>query len=41
VAGLLSSIVLGLGCVPALVGPDRRALHDRVAHTRVIALRSA
>ena len=39
-AGLLSSIALGLGFVPALFG-DRRALHDRLARTRVVALRSA
>ena len=39
-AGLLSSITLGLGFIPALLG-DRRALHDRIAHTRVVALRSA
>jgi hypothetical protein len=30
-------VTLGLGFVPALVGADRRALHDRLAHTRVIA----
>lgn len=40
-AGLLSAIALGLGFLPALLGADRRALHDRVAHTRVVALRSA
>ena len=32
---------LGLGLVPALVDPDRRALHDRVAHTHVVDLPSA
>jgi uncharacterized RDD family membrane protein YckC len=32
---------LGLGLIPALVGPDRRALHDRVAHTHVVELPSA
>ena len=32
---------LGLGLIPALIGPDRRALHDRVAHTHVIDLPSA
>jgi uncharacterized RDD family membrane protein YckC len=32
---------LGLGLIPALVGPDRRALHDRVAHTHVVDLPSA
>ena len=40
-AGLLSAVLLGLGFVPALFGADRRALHDRVARTRVIALPSA
>ena len=32
---------LGMGLIPALIGPDRRALHDRVAHTHVIDLPSA
>jgi uncharacterized RDD family membrane protein YckC len=32
---------LGLGLIPALLGPDRRALHDRVAHTHVVELPSA
>jgi uncharacterized RDD family membrane protein YckC len=32
---------LGLGLIPALIGPDRRALHDRVAHTHVVDLPSA
>ena len=32
---------LGLGLIPALVDPDRRALHDRVAHTHVVDLPSA
>jgi uncharacterized RDD family membrane protein YckC len=40
-AGVLSSVTLGLGFVPALIGSERRALHDRVAGTRVVALRSA
>jgi uncharacterized RDD family membrane protein YckC len=39
-AAAASSLLLGLGFVPALMGTDRRALHDRVAHTRVVALRS-
>jgi uncharacterized RDD family membrane protein YckC len=39
-AGVLSSLTLGLGFVPALTG-SRRALHDRVAGTRVVALPSA
>ena len=38
-AGALSFLLLGLGFVPALFG-DRRALHDRLAGTRVIRLRS-
>jgi uncharacterized RDD family membrane protein YckC len=40
-AGLVSAIPLGLGFLPAFLGPDRRALHDRLAHTRVIAHKSA
>jgi uncharacterized RDD family membrane protein YckC len=40
-AGLLSSIPFGLGFLPALLWSDRRALHDRVAQTRVIAQRSS
>jgi uncharacterized RDD family membrane protein YckC len=40
-AGVLSVVPLGLGFLPALFGSDRRALHDRVARTRVIALKSA
>jgi uncharacterized RDD family membrane protein YckC len=39
--GALSLLSLGLGLIPALVAPDRRAFHDRVAHTRVVALPSA
>jgi len=31
-----SALVLGLGFLPALVGRDRRTLHDRIAGTRVI-----
>ena len=38
-AGALSFLLLGVGFVPALFG-DRRALHDRLAGTRVIRLRS-
>jgi len=30
-----SVLALGVGFVPALVG-DERALHDRLAHTRVV-----
>jgi uncharacterized RDD family membrane protein YckC len=38
-ATLLSLMLFGLGFVPALFG-DRRALHDRLAGTRVVRLRS-
>jgi uncharacterized RDD family membrane protein YckC len=33
---LLSALPAGLGFAPALLGPDHRALHDRLAHTRVV-----
>jgi uncharacterized RDD family membrane protein YckC len=36
VAYLASALPAGLGFVPAFVGRDRRALHDRLAETRVI-----
>lgn len=39
-AGAVSAALFGLGYLPALIGPDRRALHDRVTRTRVIALPS-
>jgi uncharacterized RDD family membrane protein YckC len=39
-AGAVSTAALGLGFVPALIGSERRALHDRLTHTRVIDLRS-
>jgi uncharacterized RDD family membrane protein YckC len=39
--GVVSLGSLGLGLIPALIGPDRRALHDRVAHTHVVELPSA
>jgi uncharacterized RDD family membrane protein YckC len=39
--GAVSFATLGLGLIPALIGPDRRALHDRVAHTHVVDLPSA
>ena len=39
--GTISTTVLGLGLLPAFFDPDRRALHDRAARTRVIALRPA
>jgi uncharacterized RDD family membrane protein YckC len=35
-AYLASALPAGLGFVPALLGADRRALHDRVADTRVV-----
>jgi uncharacterized RDD family membrane protein YckC len=34
----IAALVFGLGFIPALLGVERRAFHDRVAHTRVIAL---
>jgi uncharacterized RDD family membrane protein YckC len=40
-AGVVSLLTLGIGFVPGLFGADRRALHDRLAHTRVVALPSA
>lgn len=39
-AGAVSAALLGLGYLPALIGSERRALHDRVTRTRVIALPS-
>ena len=33
---LVSAFPVGLGFVPAVVGEERRALHDRLAHTRVV-----
>lgn len=38
--GAVSAALLGLGYLPVFVGSERRALHDRVARTRVIALPS-
>jgi uncharacterized RDD family membrane protein YckC len=35
-AYLVSALPAGLGFVPALVGADRRAIHDRLADTRVV-----
>jgi uncharacterized RDD family membrane protein YckC len=35
-ASVLSALPLGLGFLPALVGRERRALHDRLADTRVV-----
>ncbi len=40
VAVLASLVTLGIGFLPAL-GSDRRAFHDRLARTRVVALPSA
>lgn len=40
-AALLSLLPFGLGFLPALFGADRRALHDRLTHTRVVGLPSA
>jgi uncharacterized RDD family membrane protein YckC len=40
-AGGVSLVTLGVGFLPALIGADRRALHDRLAGTRVVALPSA
>jgi len=33
---LISALPAGLGFLPVLVGPARRGLHDRLAHTRVV-----
>jgi uncharacterized RDD family membrane protein YckC len=41
VAGAISFLILGAGFVPVLFGADRRALHDRLAHTRVVTLPAA
>ena len=35
-AYLLSVLPAGLGFIPAVLGPDHRALHDRLAETRVV-----
>jgi uncharacterized RDD family membrane protein YckC len=40
-AGAVSCAMLGLGFIPALVAADHRALHDRLAHTRVVVLPTA
>jgi uncharacterized RDD family membrane protein YckC len=40
-AGTVSTVVLGLGFLPALIGPGGRALHDHLARTRVVDLHSA
>ena len=36
VAYVVSALPAGLGFVPALIGSEKRALHDRLAHTRVV-----
>jgi uncharacterized RDD family membrane protein YckC len=38
---VVSLASLGLGLIPAVISPDRRALHDRVARTHVVELPSA
>jgi uncharacterized RDD family membrane protein YckC len=38
-AGAISLLTLGAGFLPVFFGPDRRALHDRLAGTRVIHLK--
>jgi uncharacterized RDD family membrane protein YckC len=40
-AGAVSFAILGAGFLPALFASDRRALHDRLAHTRVVTLPTA
>ena len=40
-AGVVSLVPLGLGLLPVLLTVDRRALHDRVARTRVVDLPQA
>jgi uncharacterized RDD family membrane protein YckC len=39
-AGACSMLAAGLGFLPVLLAGDRRGVHDRVARTRVIAVRS-
>jgi uncharacterized RDD family membrane protein YckC len=36
IVGPLSLAAFGAGLIPLLFGDDRRPLHDRVAHTRVV-----
>ena len=38
VSYLASALPIGLGFLPALFGTEKRALHDRLAHTRVVRL---
>lgn len=40
VVSALSLLSLGAGFIPAILDPDHRALHDRVARTRVVELPS-
>jgi uncharacterized RDD family membrane protein YckC len=40
-AGMASTACFGLGLIPALFDVERRALHDRLTRTRVVALPSA
>jgi uncharacterized RDD family membrane protein YckC len=37
----VSLLTLGAGFIPAILDPDHRALHDRMARTRVVELPSA
>jgi uncharacterized RDD family membrane protein YckC len=39
--GAVSTAFLGLGLLPAFFDAERRAFHDRIARTRVVALRPA
>jgi uncharacterized RDD family membrane protein YckC len=41
VLGALSLAILGAGFIPLFFGSDHRALHDRVAHTRVVTVPAA
>jgi uncharacterized RDD family membrane protein YckC len=36
----VSLVALGAGFIPAILDPDHRALHDRMARTRVVELPS-
>ena len=38
IVAAVSLLAFGAGFIPALLDPDRRALHDRVARTRVVEL---
>jgi uncharacterized RDD family membrane protein YckC len=37
-AYLVSALPLGAGFLPGVIGAERLALHDRLAHTRVVQL---